>query len=88
MSYPAPEAGSTYNKREVMISILNNYLVKKTTLVFPSSKELWDFFKLTEVKEFRLDSAKCSVTGRFQTEEIQLAKEKLQAKIKDEENLF
>lgn len=57
-------------------------------MVFPSSKELWDFFKLTEVKEFRLDSAKCSVTGRFQTEEIQLAKEKLQAKIKDEENLF
>jgi hypothetical protein len=64
-----------------MISILNNYLVKKTTLTFPSSKELWDFFKMTEVREFRLDSAKCSVTGRFNSEEIQLAKEKLEAKV-------
>lgn len=62
-----------------MVSMLNNFLVKKTTLVFPSSKELWDFFKITEVKEFRLDSAKCSVTGRFNSGEIQIAKEKLQA---------
>jgi len=56
-------------------------MVKKTTLVFPSSKELWAFFKITEVKEFRLDSAKCSVTGRFLSEEIQIAQEQLQAKI-------
>lgn len=62
-----------------MVSMLNNFLVKKTTLVFPSSKELWDFFKITEVKEFRLDSAKCSVTGRFNANEIQLAKNMLQA---------
>jgi hypothetical protein len=64
-----------------MVSIINNYLIKKTTLTFPSSKELWDFFKITEVKEFRLDSAKCSVTGRFNSEEIQLAKEQLKAKV-------
>lgn len=64
-----------------MVAMLNNYLVKKTTLVFPSSRELWDFFKITEVREFRLDSAKCSVTGRFNSDEIQLAKDKLQAKL-------
>jgi hypothetical protein len=63
-----------------MVSLLNNFLVKKTTLVFPSSKELWDFFKMTEVREFRLDSAKCSVTGRFNSDEIQLAKDQLKAK--------
>lgn len=62
-----------------MVYILNNLLVRKITLVFPSSKELWDFFKLTEVREFHLDSAKCSVTGRFDSEEIQMAKEKLGA---------
>jgi len=56
-------------------------MVKKTTLVFPSAKELWDFFKITDVKEFRLDSAKCSVTGRFLSEEIQIAQEQLHAKI-------
>lgn len=63
-----------------MVSMLNSFLIKKTTLVFPSPKELWDFFKITEVREFRLDSAKCSVTGRFNSDEIQLAKEKLQAR--------
>jgi hypothetical protein len=63
-----------------MVSMLNNFLIKKTTLVFPSSKELWEFFKITEVREFRLDSAKCSVTGRFNSDEIQLAKDQLKAK--------
>ena len=64
-----------------MVAMLNNYLVKKTTLVFPSSREIWDFFKITDVREFRLDSAKCSVTGRFNCDEIRLAKEQLQAKV-------
>jgi hypothetical protein len=67
-----------------MFTVLNNYLVKKTTLVFPTSKELWEFFKLTEIREFRLDSAKCSVTGRFLSEEIQLAKEELKARVEEE----
>ena len=64
-----------------MLGAFNNYLIKKTTLVFPTSKELWEFFKLTEIREFRLDSAQCSVTGRFDHEEIEIAKEKLQARI-------
>jgi hypothetical protein len=68
-----------------MLPIVNAYLVKKTTLVFPSPNELWDFFKITDIKEFRLDSARCSVTGRFDAQEIQLAKEQLNARI-DYEN--
>lgn len=64
-----------------MVAMLNNYLIKKTTLVFPTAKELWEFFRITDVREFRLDSAKCSVTGRFNSDEIQLAKEKLNARL-------
>jgi hypothetical protein len=67
-----------------MLSIVNAYLVKKTTLVFPSASELWDFFKMTDIKEFRLDSARCSVTGRFDSQEIQLAKEQLNARVDNE----
>jgi hypothetical protein len=80
--YPGPvRPGLVYCKSRLMLSILNNYLVKKTTLIFPSPKELWDFFKFSDIKEFRLDSAKCSVTGRFVSEDIQLATEKLRAKV-------
>ena len=68
-----------------MLSVLGNFMTKKTTLVFPSPKELWDFFKLSEIKEFRLDSAKCSVTGKFNPEEIGMAKEKLNARVEGEE---
>lgn len=64
-----------------MVAMLNNYLIKKTTLVFPTAKELWEFFRITDVREFRLDSAKCSVTGRFNSDEIQVAKEQLNAKL-------
>jgi hypothetical protein len=70
--------------RSLMFLLLNNYLVKKTTLVFPSSKELWEFFRLTDVREFHLDSFKCSVTGRFLAEDIEVAKEKLKARIEGE----
>jgi hypothetical protein len=53
--------------------------MKKVTLVFPSSKEMWDFFSMTGLKEFRLDSAKCSITGRFSESEIELAQSRLNA---------
>lgn len=62
-----------------MTSIINNYLAKKITLVFPSSKEMWEFFSITGLKEFSLDSATCSVTGRFSESEIEIAQAKLNA---------
>ena len=68
-----------------MFSLFTAYLVKKTTLIFPSSWELWEFFKLTDVREFRLDSAKCSVTGKFSADDIALAKERLRAKVREKE---
>lgn len=65
--------------------VFNYFLVKKVTLIFPSPEELWQFFAVTELKEFRLESANCSVTGRFTEEEIVMAREKLNAKIIEEE---
>lgn len=63
--------------------VFNPFLAKKQTLLFPSSKELWRFFQLTEIKEFRLDSAQCSVTGRFPEHEVEIATTQMNAKIAD-----
>jgi len=68
-----------------MLLLANNYFLRRTTLVFPSAGELWDFFNAIETKEFRLDTLTCSVTGRFSPEEIQLAKEKWNAQATSEE---
>lgn len=68
-----------------MLLLANNYFLRKTTLVFPSAGELWDFFNVIETKEFRLDTLTCSVTGRFPPDEIQLAKEKWNARVTGEE---
>lgn len=59
--------------------VFHHFLVKKVTLIFPSSNELWKFFQMTEIKEFRLDSATCSVTGRFPEHEVEIAKKQMKA---------
>jgi hypothetical protein len=79
------KAGFTLLKLNHMLSLLNIHLMKKTTLVFPSPAELWDFFKITGTQEFHLDSAKNLVTGRFSAQEIQHAKEKMNARVHGEE---
>jgi len=61
--------------------VFNYFLVKKVTLIFPSAEALWEFFALSELREFRLESANCSVTGRFTDEEIAMAKEKMKANL-------
>jgi hypothetical protein len=44
---------------------------------------MWDFFESSEVKEFRLDSSKCSVTGRFLPFEIERAQKVMNASIEE-----
>ncbi len=68
-----------------MISIVNNYLVERVTLVFPSAKQMWEFFSITGLKEFRLDSATCSITGRFSQPEIEIALTRLNAVVQMKE---
>lgn len=63
--------------------IVKSYLMKKITLVFPSAKELWEFFAITGLREFRLDSINCSVTGRFSESEIEMAQSKLNANVSE-----
>jgi hypothetical protein len=57
--------------------------VKKVTLNFPSEAEMWRFFETSDVREFRLDSFNCTVTGRFLPEEIERAQTQMNAVIQE-----
>ncbi|MGZ3880423.1 MAG: hypothetical protein ACXVBF_03760, partial [Flavisolibacter sp.] len=57
--------------------------LKKVTISFPSATVMWDFFESSEIKEFRLDSSKCSVTGRFLPYEIERARKEMNASIEE-----
>jgi len=60
-----------------MFCFLNN--TKKTTLIFPNSQQLWAFFSIAELSEFRIDSSKHAFTGKLQTNDIEIAKQRLGA---------
>lgn len=53
--------------------------MKKVTIAFPSSGDMWRFFETSELREFRLDSSKCAVTGRFLPSEIEKAQKEMNA---------
>jgi hypothetical protein len=57
--------------------------IKKVTLNFPSEAEMWRFFETSDVREFRLDSSNCTVTGRFLPMEIERAQTQMNAVIKE-----
>jgi hypothetical protein len=66
------------------MSIVNTLLAgrtKKVTISFPTVMAMWEFFEISEVKEFRLDSSKCAVTGRFHSGEIEKAQKEMNAVI-------
>ena len=56
---------------------------KKVTLNFPSEGEMWKFFETSDVREFRLESSKRTVTGRFLPTEIQRAQTEMNAILKE-----
>jgi len=56
--------------------IIENLLVrrlKKLTIYFPSEWAMWNFFETSELRDFKLDSSKRTVTGRFLSTEIERA---------------
>lgn len=68
------------------MSVIDGFLsgrVKKVTLNFPSELEMWRFFETSDLREFRLDSLKCTVTGRFLPFEIKRAQTQMNAIIKE-----
>ena len=68
------------------MSVIDGFLtrrVKKVTLNFPSEAEMWKFFETSDVREFRLDSSKCTVTGHFLPLEIKRAQNQMNAIIKE-----
>jgi len=60
-----------------MFSLLIN--TKKTTLIFPDSQQLWAFFSIAELSEFRIDSSRYAFTGKLQADDIEMAKKRLGA---------
>jgi hypothetical protein len=68
------------------MSVVNSLLsrrLKKVTLNFPSAGAMWAFFETSELREFRLDSSKCSVTGRFLPLEIEKAQREMNATLEE-----
>jgi len=56
--------------------IIENFLarrLKKLTIIFPSEWAMWSFFETSELREFKLDSSRRTVTGRFLSTEIERA---------------
>lgn len=71
------------------MSIVDGLLSRRTrkiTLSFPTVMAMWEFFETSEVKEFRLDSSKCAVTGRFLPGEIEKAQSEMNAVIDETGN--
>lgn len=60
-----------------MLTLFNT---KKTTLIFPDTQNLWTFFSMTEVSDFRIESSRDAFIGKLRQEDIELAKERLGAR--------
>ena len=56
---------------------------KKVVINFPSAGAMWEFFESSDLKEFRLDSSRCSVSGRFHAMEIERARKEMNASVEE-----
>jgi len=66
-----------------IVDILLARRAKKVTISFPSAGAMWKFFETSNVREFRLDSSKCAVTGRFLSIEIEKARSEMSAIVEE-----
>jgi hypothetical protein len=62
-----------------MFQFLANTQTKRTTLIFPSSDNLWTFFAQVQVEDFRIESNKRVFVGKLQRNDIEFAKRNLGA---------
>ena len=68
------------------MSIVDSLLIKrikKVTISFPSELAMWRFFETSNLREFRLDSSKRTVTGRFLPLEIEKAQKEMNAVLEE-----
>ena len=56
---------------------------KKVVINFPTAGAMWEFFETSDLKEFRLDSSRCSVSGRFLPLDIEKARKEMNAMIEE-----
>lgn len=59
-----------------MLSLIST---RKTTLIFPDNQNLWAFFSMAEVSDFRIESSRHAFIGKLRQNDIALAKERLGA---------
>ena len=62
-----------------MFQFFANIQMKRTTLVFPSSHNLWAFFAQVRVEDFRIESNKKVFMGKLQRNDIEFAKRNMGA---------
>ena len=62
-----------------MFQFFANIQMKRTTLIFPSSHNLWMFFAQVKVEDFRIESNKRVFMGKLQPNDIEFAKRRLGA---------
>lgn len=60
--------------------MLSQIIAKKTTLIFPDAQNLWTFFSMAEVSDFRIESSRHAFIGRLRQDDIERAKERLGAR--------
>jgi len=65
----------------IVVESLLTRRLKRVTINFPTANAMWEFFENSELREFRLDSSKCSVTGRFLPLEIERAQKEMNASV-------
>jgi hypothetical protein len=66
----------------IVDSLLKKH-IKKVTISFPSELAMWQFFETSDLREFRLDSSKRTVTGRFLPLEIEKAQKEMNAVLEE-----
>ena len=65
----------------IVVDSLLSMRLKRVTINFPTANAMWEFFENSEIREFRLDSSKCTVTGRFLPLEIEKAQKEMNASV-------
>lgn len=63
-----------------MLSLLINTKPLKK-LIFPDDQKLWRFFAITDAPQYRIESSKRVITGRFRRRELELARERFGADV-------
>jgi hypothetical protein len=66
-------------KNTDMFSLMTTAKAKKIKLIFPDGQNLWAFFSMAEVSDFRIESSRHVFIGKLRQDDIEFAKQRLGA---------